>query len=125
MNACLSTSIDIISLVNNYSFYPSCANKDFNFIIKGGFLISAIVGLDTRTTMDLDTTIKGLTLNHDSIRTIFEDGCTLLVNDNKHAIYQYGDYGLSCIFLGNDNHYYSLISQGDKDALNDKYDWIL
>ena len=28
MNACLSTSIDIISLVNNYSFYPSCANKD-------------------------------------------------------------------------------------------------
>ena len=31
-----------------------------NFILKGGFLISAIVGLDTRATMDLDTTIKGL-----------------------------------------------------------------
>ena len=30
-----------------------------NFILKGGFLISAIVGLDTRATMDLDTTIKG------------------------------------------------------------------
>jgi len=29
-----------------------------NFILKGGFLISAIVGLDTRATMDLDTTIK-------------------------------------------------------------------
>ena len=27
-----------------------------NFILKGGFLISAIVGLDTRATMDLDTT---------------------------------------------------------------------
>ena len=27
-----------------------------NFIVKGGFLISAIVGLDTRATMDLDTT---------------------------------------------------------------------
>ena len=48
---------------------------------------------------------------------LFEGGCTLLVNDNKHAIYQYDDYGLACIFLGNDNHYYSLISQGDKDAL--------
>ena len=34
----------------------------YNFIIKGGFLISAIVGLDTRTTMDLDTTVKGFTL---------------------------------------------------------------
>ena len=33
-----------------------------NFILKGGFLISAIVGLDTRATMDLDTTIKGFTL---------------------------------------------------------------
>ena len=30
-----------------------------NFIIKGGFLISSIVGLDTRATMDLDATIKG------------------------------------------------------------------
>lgn len=62
--------------------------------------------------------------HHESL-PIFEDGCTLLVNDNKHAIYQYGDYGLSCIFLGNDNHYYSLIAQGDKDALKDNYDWIL
>lgn len=55
----------------------------------------------------------------------FEDGCTLLVNDDKHAIYQYDDYGLACIFLGNNNHYYSLISQGDKYALKDNYDWIL
>ena len=29
-----------------------------NFILKGGFLISAIVGLDTRTTMDMDTTSR-------------------------------------------------------------------
>ena len=37
-----------------------------NFIIKGGFLVSAIVGLDTRATMDLDTTIKGFTLTHEA-----------------------------------------------------------
>jgi hypothetical protein len=36
------------------------------FILKGGFLIAAIVGLDTRTTMDLDTTIKGFELTHTS-----------------------------------------------------------
>lgn len=29
-----------------------------NFILKGGMLIAAIVGIDTRTTMDLDATIK-------------------------------------------------------------------
>ena len=31
-----------------------------NFILKGGFLIAAMVGLDTRATMDMDATIKGL-----------------------------------------------------------------
>ena len=44
-----------------------------NFILKGGFLISAIVGLDTRATMDLDTTIKGFTLTHEAIRKIFTE----------------------------------------------------
>ena len=43
----------------------------YNFILKGGFLISAIVGLDTRATMDLDTTIKGFTLTHETIQEIF------------------------------------------------------
>lgn len=32
--------------------------------------------------MDLDTTTKGLTLNHDSIRTIFEEICSINVEDN-------------------------------------------
>lgn len=53
-----------------------------NFIIKGGFLISAIVGLDTRTTMDLDTTIKGFTLNHESIQKIFLEICAIEINDD-------------------------------------------
>ena len=30
-----------------------------NFILKGGFLIASMVGLDTRATMDMDVTIKG------------------------------------------------------------------
>ena len=38
-----------------------------NFILKGVFLISAIVGLDARTTMDLDTTVKGYTLTHETV----------------------------------------------------------
>ena len=53
-----------------------------NFILKGGFLIAAIVGLDTRTTMDIDTTIKGYELTHDSIREIFEDICKIAVKDD-------------------------------------------
>ena len=53
-----------------------------NFIVKGGFLISAIVGLDTRTTMDLDTTVKNFELTHHVIRRVFEEVCTIPVPDD-------------------------------------------
>ena len=60
----------------------SLSSYKHNFILKGGFLISAIVGLDTRTTMDLDTTIKGFTLTHEAIRTIFTDICAVPITDD-------------------------------------------
>lgn len=53
-----------------------------NFILKGGFLISAIVGLDTRTTMDIDTTITGLTLTHEDIQSIFQGICAIPIADD-------------------------------------------
>lgn len=34
-----------------------------NFILKGGMLVAAVVGLDTRATMDIDTTIRSATLS--------------------------------------------------------------
>ena len=58
-----------------------------NFILKGGFLISAIVGLDTRATMDLDTTIKGFTLTHETIRKIFAEICAVRIADDVHILY--------------------------------------
>ena len=56
---------------------------------------------------------------------IFESGCTLVTNDSKHAVYRYGDCGLACIYMGSDNSYYSLIAQGEKEALKTNYNWIL
>ena len=56
---------------------------------------------------------------------IFESGCTLITNDNKHAVYKYGDCGLACIYMGSDNSYYSLIAQGEEEALKTNYEWIL
>ena len=53
-----------------------------NFILKGGFLIAAIVGLDTRATMDLDTTVKGFPLTHESIGGIFKEICGISVEDD-------------------------------------------
>lgn len=57
-----------------------------NFILKGGFLISATVGLDTRATMDLDTTIKGFTLTHETLRGIFAEICAVEIDDDLRPI---------------------------------------
>ena len=51
----------------------SLSEYKHNFVLKGGVLISAIVGLGTRATMDLATTIKGFELTHESIREIFDE----------------------------------------------------
>lgn len=53
-----------------------------NIILKGGFLISTIVGIDSRTTMDLDTTIKGLPLTKELVNDIFFKICQIDVQDN-------------------------------------------
>lgn len=53
-----------------------------NFILKGGFLIAAMVGLDTRATMDMDVTIKGLPVNEQTVREMFEEICKIEINDD-------------------------------------------
>ena len=39
-----------------------------NLILKGGVLVAAIVGLDNRSTMDVDTTLKNLPLDEDTAK---------------------------------------------------------
>lgn len=52
------------------------------FIIKGGFLIASMVGLDTRATMDIDATIKNYPVNEDTIRQMIEDICSINIEDD-------------------------------------------
>ena len=44
-----------------------------SFIVKGGYLIGQLIGLDKRTTMDLDVTLKGTTLSQENLITISEE----------------------------------------------------
>ena len=53
-----------------------------NFILKGGMLISAMLGIDSRTTMDMDTTIKGFPLTKDNITNIMNEICNIEIDDN-------------------------------------------
>jgi predicted nucleotidyltransferase component of viral defense system len=51
----------------------SVSDYKHNFIIKGGMLIAAMVGIDARTTMDMDATIKGQTLSMTELTEIIEN----------------------------------------------------
>ena len=53
-----------------------------NYIIKGGFLIASMVGLDSRATMDMDATIKGYQVDEDTIRSMIEDIIAVPVDDD-------------------------------------------
>lgn len=43
-----------------------------NFVLKGGMLISSMIGISERTTMDMDTTVCGIDMDEATIRQIAE-----------------------------------------------------
>ena len=59
----------------------SRSSYKFNFVIKGGLLISSMIGIDNRTTMDLDTTVKGISLKEHVIRNIILEILDIEVDD--------------------------------------------
>ena len=52
-----------------------------NFILKGGMLVAAVIGLDTRATMDIDTTVKSLNLTKDNAVKIVEEIIAVNLDD--------------------------------------------
>jgi predicted nucleotidyltransferase component of viral defense system len=53
-----------------------------HFILKGGFLIATMVGLDTRATMDMDATIKGIPMSEQSVKNMFLEICKIELQDD-------------------------------------------
>ena len=60
----------------------SLSNYRNKFIIKGGLLLASIFGVNLRSTMDLDTTIKGIPLNKDVIVKIINEIINIDLYDN-------------------------------------------
>jgi predicted nucleotidyltransferase component of viral defense system len=52
------------------------------FVLKGGMLIAAMVGLDIRTTMDMDATLRGMTLNEQTVREALAHIFAIKLDDN-------------------------------------------
>ena len=71
-NYAKSNNIAAQVVLQNYMFECFLARLSLSeyrdkFVVKGGMLIAAIVGLDTRATMDLDTTLRNLPLTEEKI----------------------------------------------------------
>lgn len=71
--------------------------RDF-FIVKGGFLIAAMVGLNTRATMDMDATLKGMPVSEETLKRMFDDICEIDLKDDIQFIFK----GMSEIREGDD-----------------------
>jgi len=52
-----------------------------NMILKGGFLIASMIGVDKRSTMDMDATAIGLPLSHSRVNEVINDIIAIDVDD--------------------------------------------
>lgn len=74
-------------VLQNYMFERflerlSVSEYNDKFVVKGGMLIAAIVGLDTRSTMDLDTTLRNLPLTEEQILAALSSICKVDLCDD-------------------------------------------
>lgn len=79
-------SADAQILIRNYMmerFLVRISLSEYrdNFILKGGMLVAAMVGLDARSTMDLDATVKGKNVNAGDIEKMIVSIITVPVDD--------------------------------------------
>lgn len=86
-NYAKSNNIAAQVVLQNYMFERflerlSLSDYREKFVVKGGMLIAAIVGLDTRSTMDLDTTLRNLPLTEEQISTAIRSVCDIHLDDD-------------------------------------------
>jgi predicted nucleotidyltransferase component of viral defense system len=55
-----------------------------NFILKGGMLVASIVGIETRATMDIDTTVRALPLNQEDSERIIKEILEVQIEDGMN-----------------------------------------
>jgi len=84
------------------------------FVLKGGMLVAAIVGLDNRATMDLDTTLKNLPLTPEAIQKALERICSIDAGDEVTFLFN------SIVPIRDDDIY-----GGYRVSLNAKYETVI
>lgn len=86
-NIAKSKNIPAQVILQNYMFERflnrlSVSSYKDKFVLKGGMLVAALVGIDNRATMDLDTTLKNLPLTPEAIEKALKEIFEIDLNDD-------------------------------------------
>ena len=129
-NIAIEKNVSASAVLQNYlisRFLFRLAKSDYKdkFVIKGGMLISSMIGIEQRATMDLDATLRYMQLEEDSIRDAFTKICSVPDDDGIKFVFrsispirdddEYGGYRIAySAVLGKINAPMSMdISTGD------------
>ena len=90
-NIAKENNISIQQVLQNYMFERilerlSKSKYRENFIIKGGLLLSSIMGINLRTTMDIDTNVTGINLEKEELLKILNEILNIDIGDNVSFI---------------------------------------
>lgn len=90
-NIAKENNISIQQILQNYMFERilerlSKSKYKENFIIKGGLLLSSIMGINLRTTMDIDTNVTGINLEKEELLKILSEILNIDIGDNVSFI---------------------------------------
>lgn len=74
-------------IIRNYvmgRFLVRVSNSNYrnHIVLKGGALIASIIGIDKRSTMDIDTTLVNIEMNKNQISTMLKEILNMKSNDN-------------------------------------------
>ena len=83
----------------------SVSKYNENFILKGGLLLSAMLGINSRTTRDIDISIKGIDVSKDKMVKILNEIFSINIGDNvKFNIIDISDIRVDDEYGGNKYH---------------------
>lgn len=86
-NFAIKNNLEVQQVLQNYMFERflerlSKSKYKNNFILKGGFLLSSIMGINIRSTMDIDANITGMDFSENKILKLAQDIISIELNDN-------------------------------------------
>jgi predicted nucleotidyltransferase component of viral defense system len=86
-NLALKNKIPAQAVLQNFMLerlLERVATSDYKdkIILKGGMLIASMIGIGSRTTMDMDATVRGYPLSDEAIQNAFAEICSIPLNDD-------------------------------------------